>query len=681
MRNRSSWRLWVCLLASALVALLGGGAVHLSTVSATQGAGVRLPLPVSSAVDDDRAAVTLGVRFTPAVDGVVTAVEFRRATTADTARAVQLWDAATGAQLAAATGSGTRTGTVSTPFAAPVPVLAGRTYVASYLAPRGRYSATVGWWDVPRASGPLSAPAGAGVYHYGRTAALPQDVWRSSDYGVTPVFRPGPTPVPTTTAPTAPTATTPATLPGTTAPAPTTPPPTTAAPTTPAPTTTTAPGTTAGPAPTTAPATAPAPSAGAPAALADLPRVPWNGGPAYWSQFPATAGTRLASADHFPIMYWGAYVDDQQRVDRHAAAGITTYGELYATDAGSAARMRSAGIQNLGWDPGGSGTEWVGRMYADEADMWAGTGSGTWTGRWPGQGTICTTAGTGCAQDVLRRQQSASVATDGRVRYLQTGKGANMWWPAATAADYVNGTPDRPVDVTTASMYWYTDANLHGGDPAIPGEATTFYDVPRDQVHRAANYGQVTMARLRQLDAADGRYTAIGTLVELGQQNAEAPGDFAHATMTPDRIEGAVWSSLIGEARIVGYFSHGFGTQPTPDALTESTSSHYRSVQARVTALDARIQALAPVLNTQSYAWDHGSGTVTMTKAYDGHLYVFAQQARSASTSGTYTFALPPGVSGSVEVLDEGRTLDAADGSFTDAFAQEHTTHVYRVRL
>ncbi|MGY1649745.1 DUF4082 domain-containing protein [Geodermatophilus sp. SYSU D01119] len=235
----------------------------------------RLPLPTSPVADADRESVTLGVRFTPLTDGTVTGVSFHRATRANTARVVQLWDAATRQVVATSAPLGNlSTGWVEQRFPSPVRVTAGHEYVASYLAPAGRYSATRSYWSQPRQTRHLSAPVGAGVYRYGGSAAFPGSTWQNSDYSVTPLFLPAaPAPTaPTTTAPAAPTTAPSTTAPSTTAPsttAPSTSVPSTSVPSTPAPSTSaSAPVTTAPPATSSAPAAAPSTSvsAGAPAA-------------------------------------------------------------------------------------------------------------------------------------------------------------------------------------------------------------------------------------------------------------------------------------------------------------------------------------------------------------------------------------------------------------------------------
>lgn len=98
-------------------------------------------------------------------------------------------------------------------------------------------------------------------------------------------------------------------------------------------------------------------------------------------------------------------------------------------------------------------------------------------------------------------------------------------------------------------------------------------------------------------------------------------------------------------------------------------------------AISAKIQSLAPVLNSQSYAFDFKSGTDTMLKAKDGAAYVFASIGLQ-QTTGKKTFTLPPEVRGaSAEVVGEGRTVPVNGGTFEDDFAAEYTHHVYKITL
>lgn len=178
----------------------------------------KLTFPVAGTQDTDTSALTLGVKFTTSVPGKVVGVEFHRASTANNGRAVQLWSP-TGTLLASAsTPSATTLGFNRGNFTTPITVAAGQTFTASYLAPRGRYTARNNAFTEPRTSGGITAPANAGVYQYGKRARFPTSNFQASDYYVTPVFVPDVV-APPTTSTSPPTSTT--TVPPTSTPTPT----------------------------------------------------------------------------------------------------------------------------------------------------------------------------------------------------------------------------------------------------------------------------------------------------------------------------------------------------------------------------------------------------------------------------------------------------------------------------
>ena len=173
--------------------------------------------------DADNKAVELGVKFKPAVNGVITGVRFYKGAGNTGTHTGSLWSGTT--RVATATFSGeTETGWQSVLFATPVFVKAGTEHIASYLAPAGHYAGDGGFaW--PKVSGNLTASGGFYKYDGG----LPTQTYQNTNYYVDVMFLATGNPPPATT--TAPTTSGPAT---TTAPA------TTSAQTTPATTSTAA---------------------------------------------------------------------------------------------------------------------------------------------------------------------------------------------------------------------------------------------------------------------------------------------------------------------------------------------------------------------------------------------------------------------------------------------------------
>ena len=196
-------------------AALAGGTTYTASVTATDTTGVAMTAPATWAfttagtascpctlfaanatpatVDSgDGAAVNLGVRFVPSVNGFVTGVRFYKASANTGTHTGSLWSS-TGTRLANGTFSGeSASGWQTLQFATRVAVKAGTTYVASYRAPNGHYSDDPNYFAVAHVNGPLTAPAGTNdVYRYG-ALAFPNSVYNSTNYWVDPIFTTGP---------------------------------------------------------------------------------------------------------------------------------------------------------------------------------------------------------------------------------------------------------------------------------------------------------------------------------------------------------------------------------------------------------------------------------------------------------------------------------------------------------
>jgi hypothetical protein len=139
---------------------------------------------------NDTAAVEVGTAFTPSKAGSVTAIRFYKGPGNTGTHTGSIWSS-TGTRLATVTftnetASGWQTANLSTPL----PLTAGQTYVVSYYAPVGRYSATGGYFSTPRSSGPLSAPTtNNGRYRYGSGGGFPTSTWNATNYFVDVVYR------------------------------------------------------------------------------------------------------------------------------------------------------------------------------------------------------------------------------------------------------------------------------------------------------------------------------------------------------------------------------------------------------------------------------------------------------------------------------------------------------------
>jgi hypothetical protein len=154
--------------------------------------------------DPDTGSVELGVKFRSDVAGSITGIRFYKGPNNTGTHVGALWTRA-GTQLATVTfANETASGWQQALFATPVSISANTTYVVSYHAPVGRYSADGNFFATAGVdSPPLHALAngvdgGNGVYAYGATTIFPSNTYNTENYWVDVVFVPS---GPDTTAP------------------------------------------------------------------------------------------------------------------------------------------------------------------------------------------------------------------------------------------------------------------------------------------------------------------------------------------------------------------------------------------------------------------------------------------------------------------------------------------------
>lgn len=146
---------------------------------------------------NDPNAVELGVKFRPAVDGVITGIRFYKGSQNTGVHVGSLWTASGSLLRSATFADETASGWQEVAFDTPVSVTATTTYVASYHAPNGGYAADGGYFAGSGVTnGPLEALAngvsgGNGVYRYG-PSAFPTSAFNSTNYWVDVVFESSP---------------------------------------------------------------------------------------------------------------------------------------------------------------------------------------------------------------------------------------------------------------------------------------------------------------------------------------------------------------------------------------------------------------------------------------------------------------------------------------------------------
>jgi WD40 repeat protein len=169
------------------------------------------PTP-SVIADPETSSVELGVKFRSDTNGFICGIRFYKGSGNTGTHTGKLWSS-TGQLLASATFQNeTASGWQQVNFASPIAITANTVYVASYLAPAGRYSVDENYFTAAVTSGPLSAlsnaeAGGNGVYQYG-SGGFPTNSYQASNYWVDVLFSTstGPDTMPPTVASTSPAA-------------------------------------------------------------------------------------------------------------------------------------------------------------------------------------------------------------------------------------------------------------------------------------------------------------------------------------------------------------------------------------------------------------------------------------------------------------------------------------------
>lgn len=138
---------------------------------------------VSDSGDND--AITVGLKFTSSVNGYIKGLRYYRDEANTGTHVGKLW-ASDGSELASVTFDDSGTGWQKATFSTPIAVTAGTTYVASYYAPNGRYSAGVGAFTQPMINVPLSSVGVGSVYKYGN--GFPDQSFMGTNYYVDVLF-------------------------------------------------------------------------------------------------------------------------------------------------------------------------------------------------------------------------------------------------------------------------------------------------------------------------------------------------------------------------------------------------------------------------------------------------------------------------------------------------------------
>jgi len=145
----------------------------------------------------DGGSIEVGVKFRTDYSGYITGVRFYKSSANTGTHLGNLWTS-TGTLLASATFTNeTSSGWQQVSFPTPVAIASNTTYVASYFAPNGHYSADSDFFaqkglDNPPVHLLRNGVDGAnGIYNYGSSSLFPSATYNSTNYWVDVVYLPG----------------------------------------------------------------------------------------------------------------------------------------------------------------------------------------------------------------------------------------------------------------------------------------------------------------------------------------------------------------------------------------------------------------------------------------------------------------------------------------------------------
>jgi hypothetical protein len=346
-----------------------------------------------------------------------------------------------------------------------------------------------------------------------------------------------------------------------------------------------------------------------------------------------------------------------------------------------------------------SGSETVAYEGTDEPDLNFGPGSNGWNPK-----GSCIPNGSKCGYTVANFFYSGRPTSYGSPGYpvgrkpitQGFGKGVLFWEPDAQAAKFLSYS-----DTLSADSYWMTDADLdvasQGGCALLPASTISCGNgggsgLTTAQRALPANYA-FNVTRLEQIQATNGPSKPITVDVETG-----CPGSKDLCT-TPAASTAAAWHAIIAGARGIIWFQHNFGG-PCVDFNTFYDGSNPASpmydcrqvpgvtlhdVVTNVSAFNHEVASLNSVLLApfaENYVSTGNADVSAMAKCSHGVFYVFAASGKPATPPAdnlSVTFTVAGGYSGPVTVVGENRTLRAANGVFTDRFANEDSVHIYKI--
>ena len=196
-------RALIAALAACILAVTGFAVMLPANADTTVSGIFDDDLVPTTAANSDRESVELGVKFSPQVAGEVTALQYYKGTRWFDVTDVTLWSSWGRVLARVSVPDNDKVGWQTVQLDAPVQLSAGRTYVASYHAPRGGYPSIGRDLNSAQELNGFDLAAGAGVFKYSASSEFPASSYANTNSLVDVVYESGdgaaPAPAPTST--------------------------------------------------------------------------------------------------------------------------------------------------------------------------------------------------------------------------------------------------------------------------------------------------------------------------------------------------------------------------------------------------------------------------------------------------------------------------------------------------
>ncbi|MBN1892949.1 hypothetical protein JW906_00560 [bacterium] len=380
---------------------------------------------------------------------------------------------------------------------------------------------------------------------------------------------------------------------------------------------------------------------------------PWEGGPAYygaWTNGPST------DTNFFPMAVWLQSPENASTAATYKNSGINTHVGLWEGPTESQLSAIAALNTTTLCDQNATGLHSVHSdvikawMHQDEPDNAQG---GT-------QDPVP-------VAEIVDRYGRMKANDPTRPVYLNFGQGVacDAWYGRGNRTNHPEdyAAYSEAADILSFDVY---PMNVF----PLPESSAPWFRAFNNAVAQNPWYVAAGVDRLRNWTDSK---KPVWVWIECTNINGEP--DYA---LTPAIVKAEVWMAIIHGARGIGYFCHQFSPSFIEAGLLANAA-----MRDGVSAVNAQIASLAPVLNTQSVS----NGVIVasgnpailvdaMVKRSDGYTYVFAVSMRPGSTTAVFALRDFTGTC-TIEVIGENRDLTAVDGVFQDDFPG-YGVHLYR---